>query len=191
MSGTINAAAVVVTSNATLTASSAAFGGLLTVQNGATVRMTGGTLSLRTNGMAAVRGRGEMRPSTTVNVSGTVTSRGTLRWVTENNRFILQGSGRVENEGLWEAFADTVLNGVEGLVDVPVNVPVGGKLLLSTNALVDFRAGSSLTVAGELEIQSGARLRLDSGNPARDLVLLAGAQVSGAGTLRLEGGCRL
>jgi hypothetical protein len=115
-----------------------------------------------------------------------------LRWVTRYNTFNLQGSGRVENLGLWELYKDPLNGfGYESIVGVPVNVPAGGKLLLSTNALVVFTQPSSLTVAGELEIQQGARLRLDGSAPARDLTLLPGSQLSGAGTLRLEGANRI
>jgi hypothetical protein len=59
--------------------------------------------------------------------------------------------------------------------------------LVSTNAQVDFTLGSSLTVGGQLEIQSGARLRLDSNSPARDLTLAAGSSLSGAGVILFEG----
>jgi hypothetical protein len=72
-----------------------------------------------------------------------------------------------------------------------VNMPVGGKLLLSTNAQVNFTAGSSLTVGGQLEIQSGARLRLDGSDPVRDLTLLSGSELTGTGGIRFEGGNRL
>ena len=84
-----------------------------------------------------------------------------MKWVSACNVFNLQGSGSLENLGLWEIFQDTACqNGSESAVRVPVNVPVGGMLLLSTNAQVQFAVGSSLTVSGQLEIQSGARLRL-------------------------------
>ena len=42
-------------------------------------------------------------------------------------------------------------------------------------------------MAGELEVQGGARLRLDSSAPGRDLTLAAGSVLSGTGTIRLEG----
>src|SRR5258708_33956136 len=48
-----------------------------------------------------------------------------------------------------------------------------------------------LAVGGQLEIQSGARLRLDGSSPARDLTLAAGSTLSGPGTVQLEGSCRL
>jgi len=74
-------------------------------------------------------------------------------------------------------------------VRMPVNVPAGGKLLVS-GGLVNFFVGSSLTVAGELEIQSNGRIRLDGSNPPRDLTLTAGSSLSGFGTIRLEGSNR-
>jgi len=77
------------------------------------------------------------------------------------------------------------------VVNVPVNVAAGGKLLLSTNALVNFTQPSSLTVAGALEVQEGARLRLDGSNPARDLSLVAGSVLSGTGSIQLAGNNRL
>src|SRR6185437_9917356 len=113
-----------------------------------------------------------------------LTNAGTLHWVSRNNSFDLQGSGRVENAGLWEIFPDplNVGGGAESIVRVPVNVPVGGELLLS-GGLVDFTSGSSLTVAGLLEVDATGRLRLDGTNPGRDLTLLAGSVLSGTGTV--------
>jgi hypothetical protein len=72
-----------------------------------------------------------------------------------------------------------------------VDVPVGAKLLVSTNAQADFTAGSSLTVAGQLEVQDGTRLRLDGNTPARDVTLVAGSSMIGHGTIRFEGNNRL
>src|SRR5438876_3306115 len=96
-------------------------------------------------------------------LNAVLANRDRMRWVTQFNTFDLSGSGRVENLGVWELFKDLAGNGGnESVVRVPVNVPAGGKLLLSTNALVNFTVGSSLTVGGELEIQEGARLRLDA-----------------------------
>ena len=98
----------------------------------------------------------------------------------------------MENLGLWEVFADPAGpdNGAEATVNVPVNVAAGGKLLLSAG-WVNFTAPSSLTVAGELEVQSGGRLRVDGSTPARDLMLTAGSLLSGTGTVRLEGANRV
>ena len=131
--------------------------------------------------------------SATVTLNGPLANRDRLRWVSDNNVFDLQGSGRVENVGLWEVFADPgcLTCGSEAVVRVPVNVPVGGEFLMSTNAHVNFTAGSSLTVGGQLEIQSGARLHLDGSTPGRDVTLLAGSVLSGLGTIQLDGNCRL
>jgi len=74
---------------------------------------------------------------------------------------------------------------------VPVNVPTGGKLCLSTNAMVVFTQPSSLTAAGELEIQQGARLRVDGSGPARDVALSGGSVLSGTGTVLIEGSNRI
>jgi len=137
-------------------------------------------------------GRFEIPVSQSLTLNRPLVNHDRLRWVTRYNTFNLQGSGRVENLGLWELYKDPLNDfGYESIVGVPVNVPAGGKLLLSTNALVVFTQPSSLTVAGELEIQQGARLRLDGSAPARDLTLLPGSQLSGAGTLRLEGANRI
>jgi hypothetical protein len=114
-----------------------------------------------------------------------------MRWISRFNTFDLGGSGRVENLGLWEVFPERLDTASESVVRVPVNVPAGGKFLLSSNALVNFTASSSLSVAGELEIQGGARLRLDGSNPPRDLSLATGGTLSGTGTLQLEGSNRL
>src|SRR4029077_8158027 len=108
------------------------------------------------------------------------------------NVFNLQGSGLIENLGLWEIFQDpTCNNGAESAMRLPIDVAAGAKLLLSTNAQVNFSAGSGLTVEGQLELQSGTRLRLDGSNPARDINLASGSSLVAVGTIQLEGGCRL
>ena len=211
ISGVVESTAVVVTTNAVLTASGASFSGPVTLENGsqlvmnggsftnqlsieggASVRLTGGTVRFGTNVLVAVGARLDVEKSTTLVLSGTLTNQGVMRWVSAYNVFNLNGSGRVENPGLWEIYADPIANyGSESGVRVPVNVPVGGKLLLSTNAVVNFAAPSSLSVAGELEVQSGARLRLDGSTPARDLTLAAGSALYGTGTIQIEGSCRL
>jgi len=190
--GTVEASVIVVKSNAVVTATSSTFTGLVTVEDGATLRLNGGTVSFGTNVLIAAGARWEVPLSTTINLSGVLTNRGTLRWVSRNNVFDLGGSGRVENLGLWEVFVDPANpgGGSESVVRVPVNVPAGGRFLVSTG-LVNFTAPSSLTVAGELEIQAGGRLRLDNSSPARDLTLAAGSVNSGSGTLKFEGGNRL
>ena len=88
-------------------------------------------------------------------LSGTLTNQGVMRWVSAYNVFDLNGSGRVENPGLWEVYAvsdrqlrQRVRSATAG------ECAGGGKLLLSTNAVVNFAAPSSLSVAGELEVQS-------------------------------------
>src|SRR5204863_7917273 len=100
--------------------------------NGATLRLNGGTVSFATNVVVNAGAQWEVTQSTTVQVGGVVTNRGTLRWISSNNTFNLQGAGRIENEGLWEIFQDPAANNrPESVVAMPVNVPVGGKLLLS------------------------------------------------------------
>jgi hypothetical protein len=193
MSGTINSVAVIIASNATLSVSSANFTGQVRVESGGTLQTSGGTVSFQTNVTVASGAEWDVPLSTALVLNGALTNAGTLRWVSDNNAFDLGGSGRVENAGLWEVFTDPGCPtcASEAVVRVPVNVPVGGKFLLSTNAHVNFTAGSSLTVGGQLEVQSGARLRLDSSNPARDLALAAGSSLLGAGTITLEGDNRV
>ena len=192
MVGTVEAAALVVKSNVVLEASSSGFTGLVKVEDGGALRLAGGAVSFGTNVWIEAGARWEVVSSTTINLSGVLTNQGTLRWVSRNNVFNLQGGGRVENLGLWEVFADPAGpdNGAEATVNVPVNVAAGGKLLLSAG-WVNFTAPSSLTVAGELEVQSGGRLRVDGSTPARDLTLTAGSLLSGTGTIQLEGNNRL
>src|SRR6185369_2080206 len=176
--GAVQSAGVVVANNAVLSVSgNSSFAGLLMVQSGGQVRVTGGTVGFQANVLVQSGARLDLDgSSTTVNLSGAVTNLGSMKWVSACNVFNLQGNGRIENLGLWEIFQDTLCNnGAEATVRMPVNVLAGGKLLLSTNAQVNFTAGSSLTVGGQLEIQSGARLRLDGSDPARDVTLLAGS----------------
>src|SRR5258706_10345830 len=63
----------------------------------------------------------------------------------------------------WEVFADPSCPtcGSESAVGVPVNVPVGGEFLVSTNAKVDFTVGSSLTRSGEHKFEIQALIHLD------------------------------
>jgi len=164
----------------------------VSVENGGTLQTVGGTVTFASNVVVAVGGLWDMPTGVTIVMNGALTNVGTLHWVSRNNTFDLQGSGRVENAGLWEIFADPLNpgGGAESVVRVPVNVPVGGELLLSTG-LVVFTSGSSLTVAGRLEVDAGGRLRLDGSLPARDLTLLTGGVSSGGGTLQFEGSTRL
>ncbi|MCL4787023.1 MAG: carboxypeptidase regulatory-like domain-containing protein, partial [Verrucomicrobia bacterium] len=139
-------------------------------------------------------GRFAVNSSSTITLNRPLANLGTLRWISGNHAFTLQGSGRVENAGLWEVYQDpgcpTCTS--ESWVQVPVNVPVGGRLLVSTNADLLLRTSTGvLTIAGELEIQSGARLRLENSSPALDLTLLAGSTLSGTGTIQVDGSNRL
>ncbi len=192
MRGTIDSGALIVTTNATITASSANFLGRVELQDGARLDMVGGTVSFQSNIVVRAGARWDVDASTTVVVNSPVTNSGTMQWISRNNVFNLQGSGTLENFGLWQIFADPacLTCGGESVVRVPVNVPVGGKLSL-TNALVDFTAPSSLTVAGELEVSADSRLRVDGSNPPRDLTLATGSILSGNGTLQMEGSSRL
>ena len=192
--GTVQADAVAVLGNTVLSVNSAAFIGKVIVESGALVRGTGNTITFGSNVLVQAGGRLDMEVgSPTVTLNGVLLNRGAMQWISAFNAFTLQGSGRVENEGLWEIFKDP--NGSSGSGDanvhLPVHVPPGGKLLISTNGGVNFGEGSSLTIAGELEVQSGARLRLDSSTPARDLTLLSGSALNGAGAIQLEGSCRM
>ena len=194
MVGVVQSAGIVIATNGVLSLTSdSSLAGLMQVQGGGRLRITSGTITLQSNVVVEAGASLDLDgTSVTLILNGGLTNRGTMRWVSGCNRVDLQGSGRVENLGLWEMFQDTACNnGSESLVRVPVNVPVGGELLLSTNAQVDFTAGSSLTVEGQLEIQSGARLRLDGNSPARDLALFAGSSLGGAGTIRIEGNNQL
>ena len=94
------------------------------------------------------------------------------------------GEGRVRTIALQPT--DGLVRGMQAIdTGEPVNVPVGGRFLVSTNGIMNFSSGSSLTVAGELEVQSGGRVRLDGSNPPRDVTLAAGSVLSGAGTIQI------
>ena len=190
--GTIQAQAIIVKSNAVVSASSASFTGLVTVENGATLQTAGGTVSFGSNVLVAAGATWELPQNTTVSLNGVLTNLGTLHWVSRNHTFDLGGNGRVENLGLWEIFADPAnpTGGAESNVRVPVNVPVGGKLRLNSG-FVNFTSGSSLTVGGELAIEEGGRLRVDGTNPPRDITLQSGSVLSGTGTLQLDGNNRI
>jgi hypothetical protein len=123
---------------ATLAASSASFGGLLDIQNGGVLQTRGGTVTLSSNVVVELGGEWDLPLGTSVQLNGVLTNLGTMRWVSDFNTFNLQGSGRIENVGLWEIFADPACQtcGFESLVSNPANVPLGGRLLLSTNAVL-------------------------------------------------------
>src|SRR5258708_31261636 len=106
--------------------------------------MPGGGVTFQSNVVVAAGGRLDADgTSVTVVLNAGLTNLGSMKWVSLCNVFDLQGSGSVENLGLWEIFQDTVCNnGSESTVRVPVNVPAGAKLLLSTNAHVNFTAPS-------------------------------------------------
>jgi hypothetical protein len=151
-----------------------------------------GATTFNSNVTVMAGGTMTVNSSATITLNTVLTNLGTLRWVSRYNTVNLQGSGRVENLGLWEFYRDPVNDfGSESVVGVPVTVPAGGRLLLSTNALVVFTQPSSLTVGGELEVQAGARLRLDGSTPARDLMLLPGSTETGPGTVLVEGANRV
>ena len=61
----------------------------------------------------------------------------------------------MENLGLWEVFADPACPtcGSESFVHVPVNVPVGGEFLVSSNAHVNFTALAAAAKENGLKVQ--------------------------------------
>jgi hypothetical protein len=129
LTGTLDAQAVIVTSNATLSVSSATLTGPVTVRQGGLLRGNSGPIAFASNVLVQAGGHLDLEPgSPTVNLSGVLTNRGTMRWISANNVFNLQGSGRVENEGVWEVFPDPSCPtcGAESTVRVSVNVPMGG-----------------------------------------------------------------
>ena len=96
LSGTVEAPLMTVGSNVVVTANSAAFTGRVQVENGGSLRLTGGTVTLA----VGVGGRLDVPNTTTVVLSGTLTNQGVMRWVSAYNILILNGSGQVENLGL-------------------------------------------------------------------------------------------
>src|SRR6185436_17561012 len=193
ISGTVQAPQVIITTNAAVTVNSAGFTGRVQIDEGGAIRVVSGSASFQSDVIVAAGARLDADVgSPTVIIGGVLTNRGTMHWISDCNLFDLQGSGRVENEGLWEIFADPACHaGSEGIVRVPVNVPAGGKLLVSTNGFVRFIVGSSLNIAGELEIQSGGQLHFENSGPARDLTVSSAAVLTGDGTLRMDGSNRL
>jgi len=128
----------------------------------------------------------------TLTLNGILTNRGTLRQVANWYTSTLAGTGSIENEGLMDL---TVGNGgsyqaSEATIELPVKVAAGGRLLLNTNGYLRVLS-TDLTVAGTLEIQAGARLRLQNDGAPRDLALQDGAILQGDGETRLEGVNRL
>jgi hypothetical protein len=189
LQGLVNSAAVEVTSNATLSASSASFTGQVQLDDGATLQTTSGTLSFGSNVLVAAGALWELPTSTAIQLTGVLTNFGTLHWVSGCDIFNLTGPGHVENFGLWEIFGDTrCFNGSESFIQVPVDVLAGSQFLISTNGRVDLAGPSSLSSAGQLQIQTGGQLRLES---AQSVTLLSGSVATGAGTLRFDSSTRL
>jgi hypothetical protein len=130
--------------------------------------------------------------SYTLTMNGTLTNRGTLRQVANYQRSVIRGIGRIENEGLMD-FSVGVggYNQAEAEVQVPIHVPSGGRFLVPASGYVQFRPGGTLDVAGELEVEPGARLRFENNGAPRDLTLQTGCTLAGTGTLRFDGANRL
>jgi uncharacterized protein (AIM24 family) len=128
----------------------------------------------------------------TLTMDGTVTNRGTLRQVANYYASIISGSGRIVNEGLMDL---TVGYGgyqdAQASLNVPVNIASGGRFRLNSGGYVRLANDGVLSVAGELEVQSGARLRYEYNGVPRDLVLLAGGSITGSGVTLIEGANRL
>jgi hypothetical protein len=127
----------------------------------------------------------------TLTIDGPLASTGILQGGSNCSTFDVAGNGHVENRGLWQVYYSGGSCGNVPGVHVPVNVPAGGRLRVNSTAGLNFTAGSSLAVAGALEIQTGASLTFDASNPARDLILQAGSSFFGPGKLSLAGNCRM
>ncbi len=123
----------------------------------------------------------------TLTLNSPLVNLGTMRWPSGYNTVALQGSGCVENEGLWEVggYGGGWYN--ESWVRVPVSVTAGATLQLDDNARLAFGAGSSLGMAGTLLIGTNAQLHFDNSTPARDLTFLPGSAWSGPGTTLIDG----
>lgn len=121
-------------------------------------------------------------------LDGLLTNRGTWRMVGNWYRSLVQGSGRFENEGLIDMTVGLGgYSGTESLFRVPVHVAPAGRLLLNTQGYMNFQNnGGSLTVAGVVEIQNGARLRFEDSSVVRDTVFLPGSQLVGNGTIQFD-----
>ena len=125
-----------------------------------------------------------------MSINGVVTNFGTLRLFSRDVNTYLSGAGRIENPGLMEV-ASLGSGGGWANLYVPINVPAGGRLALATESRAYLRSGSSLALAGTLDIQPSARMVSLNEAPSRDLTLLGGNALTGGGVLQLDGGNRL
>ncbi|MBM3883825.1 MAG: LamG domain-containing protein, partial [Verrucomicrobia bacterium] len=123
-------------------------------------------------------------------LNGVLTNLGILRMSSRDEWTEINGSGRVENAGVMAVGAQGI-GGYQAGVRLPVNVAASAQLLVRTNAHLNFRASSSLTSAGTVEVQTGALLLFENENPARVFTVEAGCRLLGEGILRFNGGNRL
>src|SRR5439155_1689010 len=109
--------------SATLTASSSSFAGPLNVLAGGSLNTAGGTITFQSNLVIHPAASWNMDVNTTIVLAAPATNFGTMHWVSRNNGFNLQGSGPLENAGVWQVFADPSCPtcGSEGTVALPVN----------------------------------------------------------------------
>ncbi|MHB8521011.1 MAG: beta strand repeat-containing protein [Limisphaerales bacterium] len=171
--------------NQTLTGS---YGSPVAVAAGASVGITGATftnsVTIQSNGLMYVNG------SQALTINSVLTNLGTLQFYSRDVNTYLNGSGWVENAGLMQVLPTGGAGG-QAQILVPVDVVATGHLLVSTNGYLNFRAGSSLTSAGIVEVQDGGRLFFENASPARDMTVLAGSQLFGNGVLQFYGNNRL
>ena len=131
----------------------------------------------------------------TLVLDGPLTNRGALYLPSRDRSSAITGLGRIENEGLIQAYQ--VNSGCGGgcggtaQILVPIDVTVSGRFLSANQAWARFRDGGTLTVAGQVQLAGGALLWFDNEGVARDLTLRAGSSVTGTGVLRMYGANRI
>jgi len=189
LTGTFQAAGLVVATNGALLLSGATLNTPVDVQAGGQL-VNRGDAVFSTNVTLEAGSSWTMGDnSATITLNGALTNRGNIYWNSAYQTFNLQGSGWVENEGLFELGGHSGWNN-ESWFHVPMSVAAGATLQLDNSAWLVIGAGSSLDMAGTLNIGSSARLRLDSSSPPRDFTFLPGSVWLGSGTVQIQGSNR-
>ncbi len=125
----------------------------------------------------------------TLTIHGVLTNRGTVQMSSRDRNTYLQGTGRMENEGVVRV--GQVNAGCGGgcggwaHVSLPVVQAVIGRWLVDENAWTLFRGGSGFTNAGTLEVRSGGLMSFANEAPPATVVFLAGAAAEGVGAVEM------
>ncbi len=127
----------------------------------------------------------EIAHNSSITVNAGLINRGTMSFPSRDRSSVVDGKGSIENAGVINIYP-VGGGGAEAHFKVAVTISFPGRLLLSSG-WANFASGSSLNVAGAVELAGDGRLRFDSSLPAHNMTVQKGAQMTGTGTLLVGG----